>query len=163
MQSLYRVGVALETWTSKANELLSKIIGLECKGAIGQGLLSRLMIAFIMILEPAAPPPPISKLRKCMAVFDSGANRPPLAHFQNHENDASSIHFSADSRSSDSLALIRLSLKPFVFRTCVVQGVVQWVVRGLCGRFWLHGGFEWDFNQMGNEAEPLTYLAKTLI
>ena len=31
-------------------------------GAIGQGLLSRLMIAFLMILEPAAPSPPIPKL-----------------------------------------------------------------------------------------------------
>ena len=42
--------------------LLSKIIGLECEGAIGQGLLSRLMIAFLMILEPTAPFPPISTL-----------------------------------------------------------------------------------------------------
>ena len=78
-----------------------------------------------MILKSAVSLPPISKSMTIMTIpcisHDSGAIRPLPAHFQ------------------DSLALVRLSLKPFVFRTCVVQGVVQWVVRGLCGRFWLHG------------------------
>ena len=61
----------LEFRTSETNELLSKMIGLKCKGAIEQGLLGRLMIAFIMIMEPADLSPPLSKLCKCMAVYAS--------------------------------------------------------------------------------------------
>ena len=47
-------------------------------------------------MRPAAPLPPTSKTMKKKRVlcisYDSGANRTPPAHFQNHENGNSPMH-----------------------------------------------------------------------
>ena len=50
-----------------------------------------------MILNPAAPLPPTSKTMKMKTVLrishDSGANRTPPRHFQNHEIANSPMNF----------------------------------------------------------------------
>ena len=75
----------------------SENIGLECQGGIGHGLPSRLMIAFLVILESAAPSPPLFQTMKMHGIlcisYDSGANRFLLGHFQNYEHDNNPMRF----------------------------------------------------------------------
>ena len=88
------------------------------------------------------PSPPASKTMETITVlcisYDWEANHTPPRPFPKPWKYCDSNTFPGLDRSS----------KPFVFRKCVVQGVVQWVVRGLCGRFCCHGRiwikFEWN-------------------
>ena len=58
---------------------------------------NRQSYALFMILEPTAPSPGTSKTMKIIIILcissDSGANRPPPARFQNHENVDRSMNF----------------------------------------------------------------------